>query len=379
MGSLIFPLYPFREYHYSFHFWLLVSCTIYHQSNRRIFGKEISSESNLKYSINSGNPFWIDIYGIVYILPILINQSTSLLIQPKVCIGKCKVFRRSYRKTTRYIVIQSTIQQLNLPCGYSSKIFLTVTNSLVVWCQRHTLFILVMRHRYFGILWLMGKLLPMLERTNQKMTGGILPSSESQPTVSRYISGFIDALTIGTLALLLQFHRIWSMPWSLPFSALATPLPIGPTIGLIHGGYLCLHGLTDDQSGIFMLDRPTDWRKYPYPLIVGGWWRCIPHNFYHGPLLLYPVASVCDWDGCGHSSLFGSVKRSWNFSRPCNMENHKRQRNSASKTSLESLINQQNKREVKWVTIPFWAWPKRRTKRIKRLAVLSCHGRAMEL
>ena len=59
MGSLISPfvsvlntiILPF------FDCWFLV---LYHQSNRRVFGKEISSESNLGHSINSGNPFWID-------------------------------------------------------------------------------------------------------------------------------------------------------------------------------------------------------------------------------------------------------------------------------------------------------------------------------
>ena len=89
------------------------------------------------------------IYGVVYILPILINQLTSLINSTQSLYWEVQSFVTKLSKNPAFqnINIQSTIQQLNLSyVDILQNILNSVTNSLgsVVSTIVNTLFILVM-------------------------------------------------------------------------------------------------------------------------------------------------------------------------------------------------------------------------------------------
>ena len=227
--------------------------------------------------------FGLIIYGIVYILPILINQLTSLINSTQGLYWEVQSFVTKLSKNPAFqsINIQSTIQQLNLSyVDILQNILNSVTNSLgsVVSTIVNTLFILVMTPIFLVYFLIDGKkLLPMLERTilkNDRRNITSLLVSLNQ-TVSRYISGIsIDALIIGTLAFIgysfigLKYALVFAI-----FSALANLIPyIGPTIGLIP--MVVTYAFTDFnmmvKAVIFMLIVQQIDGNILYPRIVGG-------------------------------------------------------------------------------------------------------------
>lgn len=227
--------------------------------------------------------FGLIIYGIVYILPILINQLTSLINSTQGLYWEVQSFVTKLSKNPAFqsINIQSTIQQLNLSyVDILQNILNSVTNSLgsVVSTIVNTLFILVMTPIFLVYFLIDGKkLLPMLERTilkNDRRNISSLLVSLNQ-TVSRYISGIsIDALIIGTLAFIgysfigLKYALVFAI-----FSALANLIPyIGPTIGLIP--MVVTYAFTDFnmmvKAVIFMLIVQQIDGNILYPRIVGG-------------------------------------------------------------------------------------------------------------
>ena len=147
--------------------------------------------------------------GIFYLLPILINQLTSLINSTQGLYWEVQslVRKLSTNPLFQNINIQSTIQQLNLSyMDILQNLLNSVTNSLgsVVNTIVNTVFILIMTPIFLVYFLVDGKkLLPMLERTilrNDKLHISSLLVSLNE-TVSRYISGIsIDALIIGTLA-----------------------------------------------------------------------------------------------------------------------------------------------------------------------------------
>ena len=227
--------------------------------------------------------FGLIIYGIVYILPILINQLTSLINSTQGLYWEVQSFVTKLSKNPAFqsINIQSTIQQLNLSyVDILQNILNSVTNSLgsVVSTIVNTLFILVMTPIFLIYFLIDGKkLLPMLERTilkNDRRNISSLIVSLNQ-TVSRYISGIsIDALIIGTLAFI--GYSIIGLKYALVFaifSALANLIPyIGPTIGLIP--MVVTYAFTDFnmmiKAVIFMLIVQQIDGNILYPRIVGG-------------------------------------------------------------------------------------------------------------
>ncbi len=133
-----------------FDFWFLYYILI----NRRILEK-FSSGSNLGI-INSGDPFGLIIYGIVYILPNDMIDKQRLF-NPG-CIGKCKFWRRSYRKSRRFSEYPISNQLLGEDLSYVDilqkylKLDPIVLGSVVsAWLIIHY-FILVMTPDILGIL-----------------------------------------------------------------------------------------------------------------------------------------------------------------------------------------------------------------------------------
>ena len=261
--------------------------------------------------------FGLIIYGIVYILPILINQLTSLINSTQGLYWEVQSFVTKLSKNPAFqsINIQSTIQQLNLSyVDILQNILNSVTNSLgsVVSTIVNTLFILVMTPIFLVYFLIDGKkLLPMIERTilkNDRRNISSLLVSLNQ-TVSRYISGIsIDALIIGTLAFI--GYSIIGLKYALVFaifSALAIFIPyIGPTIGLIP--MVVTYAFTDFnmmvKAVIFMLIVQQIDGNILYPRIVGGVMKVHPitimvllllsSNIYGviGMIVVIPVYSI---------------------------------------------------------------------------------------
>ena len=182
--------------------------------------------------------------GVIYLLPILINQLSSLINSTQNLYWEIQSFVNQLSKNPLFksLNIQSTIQQLNLSyVDILQNILNSVTNSLgsVVSAVINTLMILIMTPIFLVYFLMDGhKLLPMLERTVLKRDklniSGLLTNLNA--TVARYISGIsIDALLIGTLAYIgysvigLKYALVFAI-----FSALANLIPyVGPSIGLI--------------------------------------------------------------------------------------------------------------------------------------------------
>lgn len=221
--------------------------------------------------------------GVIYLLPILINQLSSLINSTQNLYWEIQSFVNQLSKNPLFksLNIQSTIQQLNLSyVDILQNILNSVTNSLgsVVSAVINTLMILIMTPILLVYFLMDGhKLLPMLERTVLKRDKLNISSllTNLNATVARYISGIsIDALLIGTLAYIgysvigLKYALVFAI-----FSALANLIPyVGPSIGLIP--MLITYFFTDPNKMlaalIYMLIIQQIDGNILYPRIVGS-------------------------------------------------------------------------------------------------------------
>lgn len=221
--------------------------------------------------------------GVIYLLPILINQLSSLINSTQGLYWEIQSFVNQLSKNPLFksLNIQSTIQQLNLSyVDILQNILNGVTNSLgsVVSAVVNTIMILIMTPIFLVYFLMDGrKLLPMLERTVLKRDKLNISKllTNLNATVARYISGIsIDALLIGTLAFIgysvigLKYALVFAI-----FSALANLIPyVGPSIGLIP--MLITYAFTDPKKMlvalIYMLIVQQIDGNILYPRIVGG-------------------------------------------------------------------------------------------------------------
>ena len=221
--------------------------------------------------------------GVIYLLPILINQLSSLINSTQGLYWEIQSFVNQLSKNPlfRNLNIQSTIQQLNLSyVDILQNILNSVTNSLgsVLSAVVNTLMILIMTPIFLVYFLMDGhKLLPMLERTVLKRDKLNISSllTNLNATVARYISGIsIDALIIGALAYIgysvigLKYALVFAI-----FSSLANLIPyVGPSIGLIP--MVVTYAFTDPQKMvaalIYMLIIQQVDGNILYPRIVGG-------------------------------------------------------------------------------------------------------------
>ena len=221
--------------------------------------------------------------GVIYLLPILINQLISLINSTQGLYWEIQSFVNQLSKNPlfRNLNIQSTIQQLNLSyVDILQNILNSVTNSLgsVLSAVVNTLMILIMTPIFLVYFLMDGhKLLPMLERTVLKRDKLNISSllTNLNATVARYISGIsIDALIIGALAYIgysvigLKYALVFAI-----FSSLANLIPyVGPSIGLIP--MVITYAFTDPQKMvaalIYMLIIQQVDGNILYPRIVGG-------------------------------------------------------------------------------------------------------------
>ena len=221
--------------------------------------------------------------GVIYLLPILINQLSSLINSTQGLYWEIQSFVNQLSKNPlfRNLNIQSTIQQLNLSyVDILQNILNSVTNSLgsVLSAVVNTLMILIMTPIFLVYFLMDGhKLLPMLERTVLKRDKLNISSllTNLNATVARYISGIsIDALIIGALAYIgysvigLKYALVFAI-----FSSLANLIPyVGPSIGLIP--MVITYVFTDPQKMvaalIYMLIIQQVDGNILYPRIVGG-------------------------------------------------------------------------------------------------------------
>ena len=221
--------------------------------------------------------------GVIYLLPILINQRSSLINSTQGLYWEIQSFVNQLSKNPlfRNLNIQSTIQQLNLSyVDILQNILNSVTNSLgsVLSAVVNTLMILIMTPIFLVYFLMDGhKLLPMLERTVLKRDKLNISSllTNLNATVARYISGIsIDALIIGALAYIgysvigLKYALVFAI-----FSSLANLIPyVGPSIGLIP--MVITYAFTDPQKMvaalIYMLIIQQVDGNILYPRIVGG-------------------------------------------------------------------------------------------------------------
>ncbi|WP_295507128.1 AI-2E family transporter [uncultured Streptococcus sp.] len=221
--------------------------------------------------------------GVIYLLPILINQLSSLINSTQGLYWEIQSFVNQLSKNPlfRNLNIQSIIQQLNLSyVDILQNILNSVTNSLgsVLSAVVNTLMILIMTPIFLVYFLMDGhKLLPMLERTVLKRDKLNISSllTNLNATVARYISGIsIDALIIGALAYIgysvigLKYALVFAI-----FSSLANLIPyVGPSIGLIP--MVITYAFTDPQKMvaalIYMLIIQQVDGNILYPRIVGG-------------------------------------------------------------------------------------------------------------
>ena len=221
--------------------------------------------------------------GVIYLLPILINQLSSLINSTQGLYWEIQSYVNQLSKNPlfRNLNIQSTIQQLNLSyVDILQNILNSVTNSLgsVLSAVVNTLMILIMTPIFLVYFLMDGhKLLPMLERTVLKRDKLNISSllTNLNATVARYISGIsIDALIIGALAYIgysvigLKYALVFAI-----FSSLANLIPyVGPSIGLIP--MVITYAFTDPQKMvaalIYMLIIQQVDGNILYPRIVGG-------------------------------------------------------------------------------------------------------------
>ncbi|KXT84647.1 membrane protein [Streptococcus sp. DD11] len=221
--------------------------------------------------------------GVIYLLPILINQLSSLINSTQGLYWEIQSWVNQLSKNAlfRNLNIQSTIQQLNLSyVDILQNILNSVTNSLgsVVSAVVNTIMILIMTPIFLVYFLLDGrKLLPMLERTVLKRDRLNLSNllTNLNATIARYISGIsIDALIIGTLAYIgysvigLKYALVFAI-----FSTLANLIPyVGPSIGLIP--MIITYAFTDPHKMVAALVYMVIVQQIDgnilYPRIVGG-------------------------------------------------------------------------------------------------------------
>lgn len=221
--------------------------------------------------------------GIIYLLPILITQLTSLINSTQdVYKGLQKwINQLSQNELFKNFNIQSILRQLNLSyVDILQNILNGVTNSLgsVVSAVLNTLLILIMTPIFLVYFLIDGdKLLPMLERTVLKRDKLNISKLliNLNATIARYISGIsIDAFIIGTLAFI--GYSIIGLKYALVFaifSAIANLIPyIGPSIGLIP--MIITYLIMDPQKMViavlYMLIVQQIDGNILYPRIVGG-------------------------------------------------------------------------------------------------------------
>ena len=223
------------------------------------------------------------VLAIFYLLPILINQLTSLINASQYFYREVQnwVTKLSDNPAFRDLNIQKTIQDLNLSYVDILQNFLNgVTSSLgnVVSVLVNTVIILIMTP-IFLLYFLLDahKLRPFIERTILKRDK--LNISELlvdlNKTISKYISGIsIDALIIFSLAFIgysvigLRYALIFAI-----FSGFANLIPyIGPTLGLIPMAiaYAVLDPHKMIIALIYMLIVQQIDGNILYPRIVGG-------------------------------------------------------------------------------------------------------------
>ena len=221
--------------------------------------------------------------GIIYLLPILITQLTSLINSTQdVYEGLQKwINQLSQNELFKNFNIQSILRQLNLSyVDILQNILNGVTNSLgsVVSAVLNTLLILIMTPIFLVYFLIDGdKLLPMLERTVLKRDKLNISKLliNLNATIARYISGIsIDAFIIGTLAFIgysvigLKYALVFAI-----FSAIANLIPyIGPSIGLIPMiiTYLIMDPKKMVIAVLYMLIVQQIDGNILYPRIVGG-------------------------------------------------------------------------------------------------------------
>lgn len=223
------------------------------------------------------------VVGVVYLLPILINQLTSLIISSQNIYSRLQdlIYDLSMNPIFQNIDIQKTIQQLNLSyVDILQNILNSVSNSLgsVLSALFSTVLILIMTPVFLIYFLLDGhKFLPMLERTvlkHDKLNFSSLLKNLNA-SVARYISGIaIDAVIIGCLAYIgystigLKYALVFAI-----FSGLANLIPyVGPSIGLIP--MIIANVFTDPHrvliAVIYMLIIQQIDGNILYPRIVGG-------------------------------------------------------------------------------------------------------------
>ena len=223
------------------------------------------------------------VIGVVYLLPILINQLSSLISSSQDIYSRIQnlVIELSKYPAFQNLDVQKTIQQLNLSyVDILQNILNSVTNSVgsVLSALVTTVLIIIMTPVFLVYFLLDGhKFLPMLERSilkNDRLNiTGLLKNLNT--TISRYISGVsIDAVIIGGLAFV--GYSVIGIKYALVFaifSAFANLIPyVGPSIGLIP---MILSNLfTDPQkmviAVIYMLIIQQVDGNILYPRIVGG-------------------------------------------------------------------------------------------------------------
>lgn len=223
------------------------------------------------------------VLAIVYLLPILINQLTSLINASQYFYREVQtwVTKLSDDPAFRELNIQKTIQDLNLSyVDILQNILNGVTSSLgnVVSVLVNTLIILIMTPIFLLYLLLDAhKLRPFIERTilkRDKLQISDLLGNLNR-TISKYISGIsIDALIIFSLAFIgysvigLRYALIFAL-----FSGFANLIPyIGPTLGLIPMAvaYAVLDPHKMIIALIYMLIVQQVDGNILYPRIVGG-------------------------------------------------------------------------------------------------------------
>ena len=223
---------------------------------------------------------WGLVIGVVYLLPILINQLTSLIATSQTRLQDLIVDLSTY-PAFQNLDIQATIQQLNLSyVDILQNILNSVTNSVgsVLSALFSTVLIIIMTPVFLIYFLLDGhKFLPMLERTVLKRDKlhitGLLKNLNA--TIARYISGVaIDAIFIGCLAFIgysvigLKYALVFAI-----FSGLANLIPyVGPSIGLIP--MIIANVFTDPHrmliAVVYMLIIQQVDGNILYPRIVGG-------------------------------------------------------------------------------------------------------------
>ena len=223
------------------------------------------------------------VIAVVYLLPILINQLSSLINSSQDIYGRLQdlVIELSKYPAFQELDIQQTIRQLNLSyIDILQNILNSVTNSVgsVLSALVTTVLIIIMTPIFLVYFLLDGhKFLPMLERSilkNDRLNiTGLLKNLNT--TISRYISGVsIDAVIIGCLAFIgysvigLKYALVFAI-----FSGLANLIPyVGPSIGLIP--MIIANVFTDPHrmliAVVYMLIIQQVDGNILYPRIVGG-------------------------------------------------------------------------------------------------------------